>query len=162
LKNGDTVTKKALKPDGICYRWGPAIVEGMTSDSVVVVSPVGHEVHALNGGWVSEVAVRTYYWLDRPYNLLEVYKADGNLQELYVHVASLPRMYQTEIQYIDYELDVVRRPGNDPFITDEDEFAEAVKKYNLSDKLQQTCEQASIEALSLLREWNPGDIPVFG
>lgn len=47
----------------------------------MVVTPVGHRVEDVRGGWASGHAIRTFYWPDRWYSLLEVYAPDGRLEE---------------------------------------------------------------------------------
>ena len=64
-------------------------VEAVEPDQVVVVTPAGHRVEAIGGGWTSEYAIRSYYWPDRGYSLLEVYTLDGRLAEVYVNINSL-------------------------------------------------------------------------
>lgn len=80
--------------------------------------------------------IRAYYWFDRPYNLLEVYRPHGELEEIYVHVASPMVVKNGEILYTDYELDVVKPAGDVATIVDEDEFVEATARYGYSAELQ--------------------------
>ncbi len=158
-KAGDGITIKALKPDGTCYRSWCATVETRNSEFLVSIAPTGHQVRDVKGDWISDVAIRNYFWFRRPYNLLEVFKANGSLQELYVHIASIAQIDEAELHYTDYELDVVCYPGKEPFIADEDEYAAAVSQYSLSGQVQQTCRAAAKEALVLLRNWNAGAAP---
>lgn len=149
MRPGEQIQVKAYKADGTCYRWWPATVEAFTDDLIVTISPSGKRVEALDGGWISQVAIRTFYWLAKPYSLLEVYKADGQLAEIYVNINSLVQIEAGQLSYIDYELDVTLQPPLAARIVDEDEFAEAVLKYGYTAEFQTFCYQAAHEAVEL-------------
>lgn len=161
MQAGDSIAVKAYKSDGACYRTWPAIIETMADDLIVTISPIGKWVEDSRGGWISKVAVRTYYWLNKPYSLLEVYAADGTLEEIYVNINSLVQIEPTHFSYIDYELDVVLRPPTAATIVDQDEFAEAVLEYHYTDEFQTFCYQAAHEAVQLATNWVAQGMPDF-
>jgi predicted RNA-binding protein associated with RNAse of E/G family len=106
-------------------------------------------------GWVYKHNHRSIYWFERPYNLVEVYERDGQLKQLYVHIASLPKLQDHRLLYIDHELDVVWRPGQAPLVADEAEFLAASREYGYSAEFQSACWRAVDEALELVRCWKP-------
>jgi predicted RNA-binding protein associated with RNAse of E/G family len=102
---------------------------------------------------------RVTYWLDRPYNLGEIYRANGELVEIYLHVASVPTLTRDGIAFTDYELDVVKHPGRPAEIVDQDEFEEAVERYGYSPEFQARCYRIAEEAAELAARWLPGKPP---
>ncbi|CAN5539915.1 DUF402 domain-containing protein [soil metagenome] len=161
MQAGDQIKVKAYKSDGVCYRKWPATIEAVTDSLIITIAPIGKWVEDMGGGWVSTVAVRTFYWLDKPYSLVEVYEADGTLAEIYVNINSLVQLEQTDFSYIDYELDVVLRSPNVATIVDQDEFAEAVIEYGYTDEFQIFCYQAANEAVQLATNWVAQGMPDF-
>src|SRR5262249_42041957 len=89
--------------------------------------------------WISKCSIRTVYWLDRPYNLLEVYGGAGELEETYLNVASPPIMHGRQVSFVDHELDVTLRPGGQPRVVDEDEFEEAAARFSYAPDFQAAC-----------------------
>ncbi|HLZ07366.1 MAG TPA: DUF402 domain-containing protein [Chloroflexota bacterium] len=158
---GSPIDIRAFESDGTAYRWWTDMVESTSADSIVTRSPLGRTVHGPAGGWVSTSHGRTTYWYDRPYNLSEVFLPDGTLLELYVHIASPARLDGSTLIFTDHELDVVLKPGHPPMVVDEDEFAEAAKRYGYSVEFQAACYQAVADVLSFIKEWQPGGIPTL-
>ncbi len=153
MQIGDQIQVKAYKSDGTCYRWWRATVEAIEEDVIMTIAPAGKRVEAINGGWISAGAIRTFYWLYKPYSLLEVYTSDGRLGEIYVNINSLIQIEPGQLSYVDYELDVTLRPPGVARIVDQDEFAEAVGMYGYTAEFQQFCYQAAEEAVQLANQW---------
>lgn len=95
-----------------------------------------------------------------PYNLLEVYRPDGSLIEVYIHIASLVRLEGATLHYTDHALDVVLRPGEAPRVVDEDEFAQAAVQYTYSAGFQAACRQAVVESVQLAAQWKVFGLPL--
>ena len=158
---GDTIYVRAFELDGAPRRWWQTTVESVSANGLCTQSFAGNQVSGAKGGWISEVKIRAHYWFDRPYNLLEVYNPEnGGWVEIYVHIASPAQIVGGELHYTDYELDVVRYPGTEPFVADEDEFLEAVEQYDLSAQFQQVCYEAVETVMHLIRHWVPAAAPV--
>jgi predicted RNA-binding protein associated with RNAse of E/G family len=128
-----------------------------------VTWPAAVATGAEGQGWISNWGIRTFYWLDRPYNLLEVYYPNGLLHELYVHVASLPSLHGHTLAWHDYELDVIFKPdvsspsaGGRLMLVDEDEFAQAAVDYGYSPDFQAHCYAIADEAAAWLPTYRPG------
>lgn len=153
VTEGQVIQIKALRYDGTPYRWWEARVERVTSDCIVTYAPVGCVLHQPNGSWQSSVAVRGFYWTDRPYNLLEYYSATKEKSGLYANVASPAQLVPGGIQYCDYELDVDRRVGQAAKVLDEEEFEEAAIKYGYSPEFKADCRRVSEEVLRLVDAW---------
>jgi protein associated with RNAse G/E len=156
------VQVRAYKADGTCYRWWYATVEAVETDRVVVITPVGHQVEDVSGGWASEYAIRGFYWLDRWYSLLEVYAPDGRLEEVYVNIGSPVEIEDSQMRFTDYELDVIWKPPHGARIVDEDEFLEAAPRYGYSKELQRACYEAVREAVAVANHWVAKGMPTIG
>lgn len=156
---GDRVWVRAYKADGTCYRWWCATVEAVAADRVVVVTPTGHRIESTEGGWISEYAIRSFYWINRRYSLLEVYRPDGTLDEIFVNINSPVKIRDSEIRFTDYELDVTRKLPNRVRIVDQDELLEAASRYGYSKDFRQACYEVAREALAVANRWVAGGMP---
>jgi protein associated with RNAse G/E len=155
LRIGQQILVRSLRADGACYRWWHALVEYSDASTLVTYAPHGARVEQPGGGYSVRYAIRAWYWFDRPYNLLEVYEPDGSLAEIYIHIASPPRLVATTLEYTDHELDVVCQPGAPPRIVDQDEFAEAAMRYGYTAAFQAACFATAEAALVTAAEWQP-------
>ncbi|GAC1464347.1 MAG: hypothetical protein NVS2B16_23430 [Chloroflexota bacterium] len=155
VQAGDVIIVMALKADGQPYRRWKTVVESSGDDHIVTVSRIGDAVSGPCGGWRQRHDVRTFFWFERPYNLLEVYEDDGRLKQIYVNIASVPVLKDRTLIYTDYELDVVRRQGRPIRVVDEDEFIQAAQQFGYSHEFQKSCRRAVAEALHLVSRWRP-------
>lgn len=162
MEAGDRLRVKALKADGTCYRWGCARVEAVAEQRVVALTPPGHRVESIDGGWTSGYAIRSIFWTDRWYSLLEVYFRDEPLSEIFVNVNSPAEVADSEIRFTDYELDVSRKPPEWARVVDEDEFLEAVSRYGYTEVLRQRCYAVAREAVAVANRWEAGGFPESG
>lgn len=159
LQVGHRVQVKAYKADGQCYRWWYATVESVGPDELVLVTPVGHWVEGVSGGWASRHSIRGYYWPGRWFSLLEAYASDGSLVEIYVNINSPIEIGASQIRFTDYELDISRRLPHQARIVDEDEFQAAASRYGYSQELQEACYRVAREALEVASQWQAGGMP---
>jgi len=159
MQSGERVQVQAHKSDGTRYRWWQATVEAVASDQVVLVTPAGHRVEDIGGGWNSRWAIRAHYWPGRRYSLLEVYTPDGRLDEVYININSPVEIEDSCIRFTDFELDVSRKPSHPARLVDEDEFREAVARYGYSEEFQQACYQIAREAMEVANRWIAGGMP---
>lgn len=160
LRPGDAVRVRAFKSDGQWYRWWMATVESVLPDCITTLSPPNNDVYTPTGKHQSKLAIRSYYWFDRPYNLLEVLRADGTLAEVYINIGSPIVQKGVELQFTDHELDVLKRAGQPARIVDEDEFAAASLQYGYSAGFQAFCRQAAQLALEMAEHWAAQDIRI--
>lgn len=129
----------------------------------MTIAPAGDPVDdLLRGRIVNEHSLRAYYWFDRLYNLIEVFKANGDLVRIYINLASLPQIIDGGMRFTDHELDVVKDAPAQARLVDEDEFAEAVIKYGYSEDFQRKILAAAREALELADNWQAKPAPFFG
>ena len=126
MKPGDPITVVAFSMDGSRRRWWRSVIEALDDRCLRTLHPGGTTFHGPKGGWATAHHVRTYYWFERCYNLLELYDAAGALAQIYVNIASPARIVAGDLHDTDYELDVFRRPGEAPIIDDQEEFEQAV------------------------------------
>lgn len=155
----DRLQVRALRADGNCYRSWTSEMVYRDDLGVVTLAAVGGLVNDRGQSWVQQYTIRTVYWFERPYNLLEVFAPDGRLVELYVHIASPALLADGVLEYTDHELDVVQEPGGAPRVVDEEEFAEAAIRYGYSEDFQQACYVACRSAEQLLQHWVVGAPP---
>ena len=155
LSAGDHIRVVVSNIDGTPRRSWTAEIEAMDQDSVRTITRIGNPVSGPKGGWAHKSNTRAFYWFSRPYNLLELYNEAGALTQLYVHIASPARLVDGELQYADYELDVVRRRGRAPFTIDADEFERALIGNGTAAELRTTCYRAVAEVTDLLWTWSP-------
>ncbi|WP_324716571.1 DUF402 domain-containing protein [Carboxydochorda subterranea] len=149
----DRVRVQALKYDGTVYRWWDVTVERRVGTLIVTFNPPGHLVFDATGPWAARVAVRAYYWLDRPYNVLETFRPDGAPEELYINVASPASWHDGVLSFRDFELDVVKRPGLPATIVDQDEFEEACRRYAYPSHFIAHCRAVAEEACRVAEGW---------
>lgn len=153
-KVGDRLTVRIFKRDGQRRGSWQATVESVSNDRIVTFDQPGNLVtDPIKGNWQAQQAIRAYYWLDRPYNLLEVYRPNGELEEIYVHIASPIVLKNGEIHFTDYELDVVKPAGETTKIVDEDEFEEATVRLGYSPEFCESCWQTARALISLVENW---------
>lgn len=155
MNAGDAIEVLVFNLDGTCRRWWTSTIETIDDGCLRTISRVGTSIDGPKGGWVSRVNIRSFYWFNRPYNLMEVYNAAGDLAELYVHLASPARIVDGQMHYADHELDVVRRPGEAPFIDDEDEFEQAIADQEYPAAFRAACYRTANEVTALIKSWIP-------
>lgn len=162
MKIGDRIPVHACKADGTVYRSWTATIESVTEDSIVTIGQAGSNVHNLNGGvFKIEYHLRVYYWFDKFHNLIEVFETTGKLIEIYVNIGS-PAIFENGVlRFEDYELDVSKRLPGPAVVVDEDEFAEAVGKFNYSQEFQKKMYAAAREGIVLAENWQAKPCP-FG
>jgi protein associated with RNAse G/E len=164
MKIGDTIHIRACKTDGTVYRSWYTTIESVDAETVVTVSPAGSLVidKTKLGDHPIKHHLRSYYWFDKYYNLIEVFDADGQLVEIYINIASPPEFEDEVMSFKDHELDVVRDMPGQAKLIDEDEFAEAAVKYHYSKEFQEKMYSAAEEAIELANHWKAQPAPYFG
>jgi protein associated with RNAse G/E len=154
MQPGDLITVRALRADGRWYRRWLTTVESIYDACIITFTPAAGEVENASGKVHRlEMAIRSHYWRDKPYNLLEVLNTDGSLNEIYLNVASPPRVRGDSMSFVDHELDVSKFPGQPARIVDQDEFEAAIAQYGYTAAFQEQCWRAAEEARLLADTW---------
>jgi protein associated with RNAse G/E len=153
VQSGDTIWVRAFKANGMCYRWWQAVVEEVGPGYLVTVGSIDNRVYQDDREWNQTHVIRSIYWFDRPYNLLEVYSSANELVELYANVAGLPEFVDGVLHFTNYELDVSYLTDGTPRIVDQDEFAVAAVRFGYTPEFQQQCYQIAAEALEFVTNW---------
>ena len=162
MKIGDKIHVRACKADGSVYRSWDTTIESVDAGLVVTISPAGGTMEDVKRGAVRmEHILRSYYWFDKFYNLIEVFDRQGNLVEIYINIASLPEFADGALSFKDHELDVAKFPHTSAKLIDEDEFAEAVVTYQYSKEFQEKMYTAAEEALDLAEHWQARPVPNY-
>ncbi len=163
MKPGDLIHVRACKADGTVYRSWHTTVESVDTDLIVTISaPGGYVFDLVRGHYYTEHTLRSYYWLAKDYNLIEVFDANGQLEMVYLNIASPPRFDSDGMSFTDHELDVSRRLPHAAQLVDEDEFAEAAIKYRYTEAFKGRMYAAAIEAIKLAERWTARPFPKFG
>lgn len=160
MKAGDLLWVRAFKADGSTHRWWQATVEQSHDDCLITYTRPGNEIHHNRDKFRRSIFrqrhhIRTYYWPGRRHNLLEVYKPDGRLHQLYSDIISPIQWVNGEIYYIDHELDVQMYAGEAPRIVDQEEFAEAAEIFGYTDEFYQSSFELAVHLLDTLATWQP-------
>ena len=162
MKIGDTIHVCACKTDGTVYRSWHTMIESVDTDSIVTISPAGSSVFNLKGeDYPIQHHLRSYYWFDKFYNLIEVFETNGSLLHIYINVASPPEFENGMMSFKDHELDVSKYPPKAAELIDEDEFTEAAVKYQYSKEFQEKMYSIAKEALVLAENWKAKPVPIF-
>jgi len=144
------------------YRSWHTTIEAMDADSIVTVSPIGSEMYDRKRGNIHiGHTMRSHYWFDKFYNLIELFDTQGNPAQIYINIASPPYLEGGALCFKDYELDVFRVPSSPAILLDEDEFAEAVITYQYTKEFQKQMYSVAEEALELANRWNAKPAPDF-
>ena len=160
MKIGDKIRVRACKADGSMYRSWHTIVEALDENLIITISPAGGLVEDLKRpAYQLEHILRSYYWLDKFYNLIEAFDPQGNLVEIYINIAAPPEFEDGGLSFKDHELDVSRFPPAAARIIDEDEFAAAAIKYHYTREFQSRMYLAAEEALELANTWKTRPVP---
>ena len=160
MKPGDLIHVRACKTDGTVYRSWHTIIESVDADSIITISaPGGYVFDLVRGHYFTKHILRSYYWFDKFYNLIEVFDAKGMLEQIYLNIASPPRFENEGMSFIDHELDVSKILPDPARLVDEDEFAEAVLKYRYTEEFQQKMYVAAQEAIQLADHWKAKSAP---
>ncbi|MBI5354670.1 MAG: DUF402 domain-containing protein [Chloroflexi bacterium] len=160
MKIGDKIQVRACKADGSVYRSWHTVVEAMDDDLIITISPAGGMVEDRKRvTYQTEHILRSYYWFDKFYNLIEVFDTQGNLIEIYINIASPPELAGDGLSFKDHELDVSRVLPNPARLIDEDEFAEAAIKYQYTQEFQDRMYSVAGEALELADKWTAKPVP---
>jgi protein associated with RNAse G/E len=160
MKIGDRIHVCACKADGSVYRNWHTTIETMDADSIVTISPAGSEMEDQKRGRIRiGHSMRSYYWFDKFYNLIELFDAQGNLAQIYINIASTPQSGDASLCFKDYELDVFKYPSSPAELIDEDEFAEAAVKYQYTQEFQDRMYAVAEEALELANTWKAKPVP---
>ncbi|MDP1779998.1 MAG: DUF402 domain-containing protein [Anaerolineales bacterium] len=162
MKPGDKIHVRACKADGTVYRSWHTMIESVDADSIVTISPAGGMVEdRVRVNYQTEYILRSYYWFDKFYNLIEVFDTQGNLIEIYINIAAPPKFENDGMSFKDHELDVSKVFPSKAQIVDEDEFAEAAIKYQYSKEFQEKMYSAANDALELANHWQARPAPHF-
>lgn len=93
-----------------------------------------------------------YYWLDRWYNVFVFFEPDGTLRNYYCNINMPPTLNNTELDYIDLDLDVVVWPDGSIVTLDRDEYEHNAEQYAYPAEIRNMAESALGEILQFANE----------
>lgn len=150
------VSINAFKSDGRCYRTFVGQLLHRDLELTIVYCPIGTKIINQGQVFIGDKNLKMYFWQNRNYNVMEFRDENNELEVLYANITSLPKIESDMIEYVDFELDILQRKGEEPKIIDEDEFREAAEKYNYSIQFQEACYQYCEQAIATIRQWQVG------
>lgn len=154
MRVGKKITVNATRYDGELYRWWEAIIEDISEDYIITVQELGQKVNDQGEVWETKVNTRSFYWTSKHYNLTESYSKDGQPLAIYVNIASPMKIIDSKLVYKDYELDILRKFGDETVhILDEEEFYLASRRYNYSDSFIENCRNNLLVAIESVNNW---------
>jgi protein associated with RNAse G/E len=149
---------KALKSDGSIHRYCEAEMELRTEQGCVVWTRLGTPVY--DGQKVlyeQDAHVRTFFVYGARLNLLEIYEPNNQLREIYLNIIAPMEDFDSELLYVDLELDVSKIQDKGPaLIVDEDEFEEAIRLYNYGAEVVSGCWTAAKLGQEVANCWEIG------
>lgn len=93
-----------------------------------------------------------YYWFDRWYNVFAFFEANGAFRNYYCNINMPPTLNDSELDYIDLDLDVVVWPDGSIAILDREEYEQNAELFAYSPEIRNKAESALGEILRLANE----------
>lgn len=93
-----------------------------------------------------------YYWLDRWYNVFAFFEPDGRFRNYYCNINMPPALKDSELDYIDLDLDVVVWPDGSIVTLDREEYENNALLYSYPAEVKDQAENALEEVLRLANE----------
>ncbi len=145
------VTVRVLKHDGKEYRRWRARFREQQASLVVLDAEFDIDVsHRLLGDIKRGTKTIEYYWLDRWYSVFRFLETHGDTRLWYCNINLPPRFENSEITYIDLDIDVVVKPDGSHEVLDLDEFESNAKKYGYSEDEKTRALNALAELLGMI------------
>lgn len=93
-----------------------------------------------------------YYWLDRWYNVFAFFEPNGSFRNYYCNINMPPALKDSELDYIDLDLDVVVWPNGSIVTLDRDEYERNSELFGYPCEVKSKAESALDEVLRLANE----------
>lgn len=93
-----------------------------------------------------------YYWLDRWYNVFAFFEPDGAFRNFYCNINMPATLKDSELDYIDLDLDVLVWPDGSIVTLDRDEYEQNAELYTYPIHIRDQAELALDEILRLAEE----------
>jgi len=104
-------------------------------------------------GWIHRgTASYEYYWLHRWYNVFAFFEPDGTFRNFYCNINLPPTLKDSELDYVDLDLDVVVWPDGSILTLDRDEYEQNADLYAYPPHIRRQAESALEEVLRLANE----------
>ena len=148
----------ATKPNGTPHQSWTGEAVSRSAEWLVVYTPPGTSVrhHTKDVTYVMEHGNLGIFSAKEYFNVFIAYNHDGSFRHLYINVARPAIWNDSEVSWVDLDLDVMLMVGKKPELLDEDEFAEAKASGQLSSTLADKAEQV---ASMLMTESARGKFP---
>lgn len=117
------VTVRSLAFDGTVRREWTGEIIGETSSRIDLVGVFERTIEHPDLGIIEAGTVSyEFYWPDRWYNIFRFESPSGELRNYYCNIAMPPTLTESQLSYIDLDIDVLIWPGKEPIVLDRDEF----------------------------------------
>ena len=146
------ITVRVLKHDGVEYRRWNANLSRQDGDLIVLDAQFDVDVnHEVLGQVKQHTRTVEYYWLGRWYNVFRFLKDDGSTRLWYCNVNTPLEFKESELTYIDLDIDILVQPDFSYQVLDRDEFESNAERYDYSDEEKRQAEKA-VEVLFTMIE----------
>lgn len=150
---------RAMKADDSVHRRTEGILDVINEKGCAIWTEPGNTIYGPSGPvWVQDSLVRTLFIRGARLNMLEIHDADRTPREVYLNIISPAQLSNSEVVYIDHELDVLNdcRDDRDVQVLDSDEFEKAKVEYSYDDALIAACWKAVALAKVIASDWEFG------
>lgn len=149
---------KSFKHDGHLHRmwlqnW--LVPESLMHEShlaesmMVLINSQTKIVEADGKEWVSRIPGISFFIPGQWFNVVALIEDNG--VRYYCNVASPPYVNGNVITYIDYDLDVIRLPGGEVYVVDQEEYERHKLSYHYSSVVDAKVKQGLKELLALVK-----------
>ena len=139
------------KHDGSIHRcWDRGLVLANNEDFVVVATKKAKVVENNGRKWFTREPAVTIFSKKEWWNVICMFKEDGICY--YCNIASPSIVNNTNIRYIDYDLDAKLFPDNEIKILDEKEYLKHKQLYHYSNELDEVLKYQTKEIVQKMKE----------
>ncbi len=148
---GSRLLLRATKYDGAAHWIQPFRVVSDDGTLLVTEYRARTPIYTSRGEFRSPYDSRVYFWRDRWFNVFRLSRPGCSLALWYCNVTTPPTVEDSQINYVDLDLDVAVRPDGCIELLDQDEFDLHQRKYGYPVDLIQEAERAAGEVVELAR-----------
>jgi uncharacterized protein len=148
---GSRLLLRATKYDGAAHWIQPFRVVSDDGTLLVTEYRARTPIYTSRGEFRSPYDSRVYFWRDRWFNVFRLSRPGCSLALWYCNVTTPPTVEDSQINYVDLDLDVAVRPDGCIELLDQDEFDLHRHKYGYPDDVIEEAERAAGQVAELAR-----------
>lgn len=145
------VTINARKYSGVIHRSWKAELISRDENLLTFIGCFTDSIQHPNLGIIRRGTISyEYYWLDRWYNVFRFHEPEGDLRNFYCNINMPPKFDQAQLDYIDFDIDVLVWKDFSFEVLDVDEFDENFVRYKYPPEIRHKVFDTLDEVLSLI------------